>query len=794
MSQLDLIRSHPWRRVAFTTYALSLAFFEAVILDALVRGNGRNALILADIEGVRASLGEQGARGAGRDYEIEPVAAAAGIFHPKLTVLTGADDCHLMVGSGNLTFGGWGGNFEVVEHLHPDFAATAFGDASDFFELLAASHVARHGAADQCHDIADDLRKSVRGRSDRGDIRILHSIRGGIARQIADLAGELGGATSLLVASPYWDNGQAISDLAALLELDRVQAHVHPGGAARGTAASWPLGATTTIEPVCLDFANKDARPLHGKLFEVLCKRGRLLVSGSANATTSALSAGMNIEASVVRIQRERLSGWTFAKADPPEFLEPLKEDETDEAVRRGVLRAVLEGDRISGQVLAPQITGIATALQITSRGPEVLGELHLDDAGTFSIDAPGLELAAWNSGRLVLRIEAADGRIAEGFISIAAAGIISRRAGAMVPRLLSLLAGTETPADVAAIMDWIHEAPGRLSDASGFGEGAGNPAPSKVFSDAVFDVSAFGARDFKVSGSEGASGAVVGRGGWCRFIDQLLASLSRSRPAFDAADDDTEGDEADDGAKTVQRTRSGDMQREIARAQASIEALIGKLLERDNAQRHGLNAFDLTAYMRQRLDLTSGQSLAWLDTIAGRLPPGSVPAERMDDVAAALLLLVRSPDDRSGARRVRATLMRLGRTIGSEPPVSEMTSLFAPELPSRDEMTARWEAVVGMRTPEEHVAGYLAALSDGDQDFDGAALRELAPDEWPLLQKALTSPRHRGNILTGTRNATSCPQHGSMLPVYEQQKYRTTLIGVTRNCCHKILVFGGDR
>ncbi len=502
----------------------------------------------------------------------------------------------------------------------------------------------------------------------------------------------------------------------------------------------------------------------------------------------------MNIEASVVRIQRERLSGWAFSKADPPEILEPLEEDETDEAVRRGVLRAVLEGDRISGQVLAPQITGIATALQITSRGPEVLGELHLDDAGTFSIDAPGLELAAWNSGRLVLRIEAADGRIAEGFISIAAAGIISRRAGAMVPRLLSLLAGTETPTDVAAIMDWIHEAPGRLSDAPGFGEGAGNPAPSKVFSDAVFDVSAFGARDFKASGSEGASGAAVGQGGWRRFIDQLLASLSRSRPAFDAADDDTEGDEADDGARAVQRTRSGDMQREIARAQASIEALIGKLLESENAQRHGLNAFDLTAYMRQRLDLTSGQSLAWLDTIAGVLPPGSVPAERMDDVAAALLLLVRSPDDRSGARRVRATLMRLGRTIGSEPPVSEMTSLFDPELPSRDEMTARWEAVVGMRTPEEHVAGYLAALNDGDQDFDGAALRELAPDEWPLLQKALTSPKHRGNILTGTRNATSCPRHGSMLPVFEQQKYRTTLIGVTRNCCHKILVFGGDR
>jgi len=41
---LDLISAHPWRRAAFTTYALSLSFFEAVLLDALVRGGGRRAM------------------------------------------------------------------------------------------------------------------------------------------------------------------------------------------------------------------------------------------------------------------------------------------------------------------------------------------------------------------------------------------------------------------------------------------------------------------------------------------------------------------------------------------------------------------------------------------------------------------------------------------------------------------------------------------------------------------------------------------------------------------------------
>ncbi|MFD1104437.1 hypothetical protein [Sphingobium olei] len=50
MNPLELISAAPWKRVAFTTYALSLSFFEAVLLDALLRSGGRNALILSDPE------------------------------------------------------------------------------------------------------------------------------------------------------------------------------------------------------------------------------------------------------------------------------------------------------------------------------------------------------------------------------------------------------------------------------------------------------------------------------------------------------------------------------------------------------------------------------------------------------------------------------------------------------------------------------------------------------------------------------------------------------------------------
>jgi hypothetical protein len=61
VTPIDLVSAHPWKRVALTTYSLSLSFFEAVILDALVRGGGKaQALILADVHGVHESLSEQG--------------------------------------------------------------------------------------------------------------------------------------------------------------------------------------------------------------------------------------------------------------------------------------------------------------------------------------------------------------------------------------------------------------------------------------------------------------------------------------------------------------------------------------------------------------------------------------------------------------------------------------------------------------------------------------------------------------------------------------------------------------
>lgn len=81
------------------------------MLAAPIRERAGGALILSGPADIRAALGEAGARRVGRDYEIAPVVLkCSGIIHPKVSVLAQKDGAHLLVGTGNLTFSGWGGN------------------------------------------------------------------------------------------------------------------------------------------------------------------------------------------------------------------------------------------------------------------------------------------------------------------------------------------------------------------------------------------------------------------------------------------------------------------------------------------------------------------------------------------------------------------------------------------------------------------------------------------------------------------------------------------------------------
>ena len=109
-------------------------------------------------------------------YRAEP------FFHTKVSVLSAADECHLLVGSGNLTFGGWGGNYEVLEHLHPAFAADAIRRlirrAPGHRRIPAEFHIAEDASETTGSNRADgDKAIALRAGDGRNEVKITCAVR-----------------------------------------------------------------------------------------------------------------------------------------------------------------------------------------------------------------------------------------------------------------------------------------------------------------------------------------------------------------------------------------------------------------------------------------------------------------------------------------------------------------------------------------------------------------------------------------------------------------------------------------
>ena len=794
LTPVDLVEAHPWQRVAFTTYALSLSFFEAVILDALVRGGGNSqALVLADIAGVRASISEQGAQRVGKDYEVEPVAVTNGVFHPKVSVFISGDECHVLVGSGNLTFGGWGGNFEVLEHLHTGFAADAIADTADFFERISGNTRVRHGAATHCTAIAADLRRSVQGRAGNGDIRLIHNLDRSIAEQVADAAADLGGAQRLVAAAPFWDNGGALDRLCDLLNLQEVFVHSHIHGCVTGTTGdNWPRGAQRSVHPVrvgVMDTSNEAVRLLHGKVFELLCKRGRLLISGSANGTAAALDVSHNVEACVVRIQRGRTNGWSYVEAEPPDQPIELGTESEGDETHVGVLRAMVDGDEVTGRVLTPKMSGTASVYHLRNTGPAFLVTTELGSDGAFTITTPDLESWAMRGGRLVIRVQDRRERSAEGFVSVVSFADITRRAGSVGKRLFALIAGNETPADIAAILSWFHEDPRRIAPSPSHDIRRGGEGEKEDASDRLLTIATLGG-DYATALAATKTQSSTAHRNWSRFVEHILAAFRDPRGPLE---DKGTGRAIDDDDEPGNNSAEPQGENPAVERSLSFFTKLFLLLTKDNAPALNLlTAFDLTQYVCDRLRPELAQAKEWLEKLIRVLVNSGVPFERRDDIAAATLVVLGVKPDLGRYRWARSCLLRLGVNFAKGPPTDDGVRGYQAVLLQQATFTELWARLAALRTFREQVASYLQALEEGTPSDGYPDLPRAAHEEWPFLEAALTSLQARRRIAFASGSHEVCPRCYIRLPSVEIQKLQSHNIATAKNCCCRILIWQG--
>ena len=767
----------PWRRVAFTTYSLSLAFFEGVILERLIRGGGRHATIFSDPEGIRAALQEQGARGAGRDYELEPISGVTGVFHPKVSVFAAQDDCHLIVGSGNLTFGGWGNNLENFEHLHPSFAADAFEDAAELFEYLSISDAVRVGSPHKLLPIANELRRASASGDRNGDIRLLSSLTATIGDQLASLASELGGARSLAVVSPYFDPmGLGVEYLIEKLGCETASVHVHPDGSVLGTfGTNWPKSARVRAVTVGSPFV-PDGRKLHAKCYEIVCRRGRLLVSGSANATRSALGLG-NVETVVVRIQREQIAGWSMDATSPPVHFSEAKEETSDDP-QIEVLTASLEAGALTGLVFTPKIVGPAGVRIQLANGDVSLGTAIIAADGRFSIPAEALDSVSWSGGRMIAVIEK-DGITAKGFVAFGAALEIVRRSGALAPRIFSLLSGTETPEDAAAVLSWFYANPELIAPTPSANYGGGDELPlqnvlitSEMLQGAV--EGEFAGSGFAPSGRNDA---------WERAIHQLFQAFRTDHSAWKDEDDDQLPDNEElSSALDQEQHRISNARRQDAKdsLRGIYEALLNQMLADHHKGRHAANALALGLYLVARVRPPTNVARSWLARSLRAYTGLALSEDKMAMTTA--LLVFACQTGRDGV--VKARKYFIERRVDPDRIELDTTSLDE----AITHLNPGWNApaflfeVQHTRTASEEVRDFIADSKARLTNREYPILMQTK--HWRRLDEARQDAGKLARLLI-TAEGTSCPR--CHLALSSMARDQLTNTGVTE-CCRLIL------
>ena len=102
--------------IIILTYNIDLMFVQSMLLPRLNKVGHPNLLIFADINRATETFQSQHqwVQGIGSRYRLVPVSMHKhGSFHPKAILLSSDKQATLLVGSGNLSFGGWRENGET---------------------------------------------------------------------------------------------------------------------------------------------------------------------------------------------------------------------------------------------------------------------------------------------------------------------------------------------------------------------------------------------------------------------------------------------------------------------------------------------------------------------------------------------------------------------------------------------------------------------------------------------------------------------------------------------------------
>lgn len=473
-SVLGIIGSGQWKSALFTTYTLSLTYVESHILPALRRSGCETLTIIVDTSGYRDSLMEQRSLGVGRDYSVVPVRSLRGIFHPKLVYLEAHDGTQdqegntrpedlLLVGSGNVTYPGHGGNIEVLEVLRPLASPRAFLQAAGFFDALARGDKVQIPDTNALVRTAARMRAVAKDLPDDGKTQFIHSLAVSGKQQMLEAAGRIGGKwKELLVLSPYHHpSAKPVLELAEALGVTELSAGVP---SRTGEPSAFPFKAARSHFPglqLVAPAAGPKPRNLHAKWFEARGEAGALVLTGSFNATAASFDSTDNVECGVLRQLPEPTTVWDGA--DEPEYQPgdfPKRED-----ARRPCLFAVLgENSVLKGRVLAHAAAGVWKLTLESSDEVFFRTEVEVTADGMFTIALKSLDTSRVGTLQAVATQGTA---VARGWVQVAQVLRLEARHRRLMDAVFRKTSGNDNPQDVQLLLDILAQEASRTIQAN---------------------------------------------------------------------------------------------------------------------------------------------------------------------------------------------------------------------------------------------------------------------------------------------------------------------------------------
>jgi hypothetical protein len=250
------------REALFLSFNVDLGFFESRLLGP-VRSAGAAVTVLGDSTVFQPD--PRSVRSAGHSYTFG-LAAMAGAFHPKLTVLVGPERALVGIGSGNLTVGGWHANDEVITVITADRTVGSpaiLRDVARFLTLLPEIIRISPLAAEGVIRTATQLNALVESspQLDTGH-QLLHTLETSILEQLPTER-----VDRLELSAPFHDlHGAALRGLMRRLQPSLVTILTQPGQAVMDPQALMRAAEELHTRLDFVGTTQRDSPYRHGKL------------------------------------------------------------------------------------------------------------------------------------------------------------------------------------------------------------------------------------------------------------------------------------------------------------------------------------------------------------------------------------------------------------------------------------------------------------------------------------------------------------------------------------------------